>query len=255
MQYASIAKGTQRQKMNEQKASKQLLLVKAGGTIKKITPRYEDFEDWFAHHMAVADFLQVDVFRGQALPKPESLAGVLITGSAAMVSDREDWSEYTAAWLRKAIDIGVPVLGVCYGHQLLAHALGGQVGPNPRGRQIGTVEAQLTGQGEKDHLLGHLPASFAAQTSHVEAVLELPPGAVRLARSPRDDNFALRFADHAWGVQFHPEFSVPVTTEYIRHRAEVLRDEGLDPEQLLQQVTDTPQARSVLPVFRALLKS
>lgn len=239
--------------MNTQNASKQTLLIKTGGTIKKITPKYEDFEVWFAHHMEIADFMQVDVFRGQRLPAPGSVAGVVITGSAAMVSERAGWSENTATWLRAAVGQGVPVLGVCYGHQLLAHALGGRVGPNPRGRQIGTVQAQLTRLGRDDRLLGRLPASFAAQTSHVEAVLELPAGAQRLACSPRDDNFAARFSENAWGVQFHPEFSAAVMQQYILHRAEALRSEGFKPAELLQQVTDTPQARSVLPTFKALI--
>lgn len=255
MQYTSIAKGTQRQKMNAQKASRQVLLIKTGGTIKKITPLYEDFENWFALHTGLKNFMQVDVFRGQPLPAHASVAGVIVTGSAAMVSARADWSEYTASWLAGAVERGVPVLGVCYGHQLLAHALGGRVGPNPRGRQIGTVHAQLTPDGQQDRLLRHLPASFAAQSSHVEAVLELPAGAIRLARSPRDDNFAIRYGEPAWGVQFHPEFSVPVMAEYIRHRSATLSEEGLQPDRLLQQVTDTPEARSVLPRFRALLGS
>lgn len=239
--------------MNGKKVGKQVLLIKTGGTIKKITPLYEDFEDWFALYMDIHDFMQVDVFRGQTLPKPGSVAGVVVTGSAAMVSERVDWSETTADWLAVAVGQGVPVLGVCYGHQLLAHALGGRVGPNPRGRQIGTVQAQLTRDGQDDRLVGHLPAAFAAQTSHLESVLKLPRGAVRLASSPRDDNFALRFAENAWGVQFHPEFSAPVMREYIHHRSEALHQEGLQPAQLLQQVTDTPQVRSVLPGFKALL--
>lgn len=238
--------------MNSQNVSQRVLLIKTGGTIKKITPLYQDFEDWFALHMGLVDFMQVDVFRGQTLPEPGGVTGVIVTGSAAMVSERADWSEYTAAWLAGAVRQGVPVLGVCYGHQLLAHALGGRVGPNPRGRQIGTVQVQLTSDGRQDRLLRHLPASFAAQSSHLEAVLELPSGAVRLARSPRDDNFAIRFSEKAWGVQFHPEFSAPVMAEYIRHRAEALRCEGLDPDQLLLQVTDTGQARSVLQKFKNL---
>lgn len=253
MQHTIISKGTQRQKMNKEKASKRILLVKTGGTIKKITPLYEDFEDWFACHMGVVDFLQVDVFRQEPLPEPGSVAGVVVTGSAAMVSEKEDWSERTADWLETAVKTGIPVLGVCYGHQLLAHALGGRVGRNPHGRQIGTVQAQLTADGKDDPLLGYLPETFAAQTSHLESVLELPSGAMRLATSPRDDNFAIRFAEKAWGIQFHPEFSEPVMLEYIRHRADVIRGEGQDPDHLLAQVKDTPQARSTLPRFKTIV--
>lgn len=238
--------------MNGQK-TQPILLIKTGGTIKKIRPRYEDFENWFARYMGVTDFLQVDVFNQEVLPDNGNLRGIVITGSAAMVSEKQDWSERTAAWLRQALQKGIPTLGVCYGHQLLAHALGGLVGPNPQGRQIGTVTAGLVESGPTDPLLGNLPQTFAVQSSHQEAVLRLPHGAKRLATSPLDENFAIRYGEKAWGVQFHPEFSAPVMSEYIICRAEKLRQEGLDPDALLSKVTDTPEARSVLKKFKSLL--
>jgi GMP synthase (glutamine-hydrolysing) len=248
-QSASIAKGDERQKLKGQKALKPIALIKTGSTIAQIKSRHGDFEDWFAEGMGVSDLMQIDVFRQQALPVPENLSGVVITGSSAMVSAREDWSERTAAWLNQAVQTGLPVLGVCYGHQLLAHALGGRVGPNPRGRQIGTVSGQLIDSSSNDPLLGYLPKTFAAQTSHSEVVLELPPGARRLATSPLDDNFAIRFAENVWGVQFHPEFSEPVMSDYIRRRADALREEGINPERLLENSTDTEEANSVLRKF------
>jgi GMP synthase (glutamine-hydrolysing) len=197
--------------------------------------------------------VQIDVFRQQSLPAAENLAGIVITGSAAMVSAHEQWSEDTAKWLGTAVLIGIPILGVCYGHQLLAHALGGHVGPNPAGRQIGTVTAQRLESTATDPLLGYLPSTFEVQTSHLEVVLELPPGAERLATSPLDDNFAIRFADNVWGVQFHPEFSPAVMSQYLHYREQVLRKEGLDPAHLLSKVTDTTQAQSVLQKFAGLL--
>lgn len=234
---------------------KQFALIKTGCTLEEIKPRHGDFENWFAAGLGLKDFLQVDVFRQQALPAPECLAGAVITGSPAMVSAREDWSERTAEWLRRAVHAGMPVLGVCYGHQLLAHALGGRVGPNPAGRQIGTVRAQRIEFNKDDPLLGHLPPSFPTQTSHSEAVLEIPPGAVRLATSPLDGNFALRFADRAWGLQFHPEFSAAVVSDYIRYRAGDLRKEGLDPESLLAAATETEAASTVLKKFASLVQN
>ncbi len=234
---------------------KQIALIKTGNTIEQIRLVRDDFEAWFAQGMGVTDLLQVDVFKYQAFPAAENLAGVIITGAPAMVSAREDWSEQTAAWLEKTVHKGIPVLGVCYGHQLLAHALGGKAGPNPNGRQIGTVKAELIDSAKDDPLLGYLPPAFAAQASHSEVVLELPPGAERLATSPLDNNFAIRFTENAWGVQFHPEFSGTIMSEYIRYRSDAVREEGLNPEELLKKVTETVKANLVLKVFAELVNS
>jgi len=97
--------------------------------------------------------------------------------------------------------------------------------------------------------LGYLPNKFAAQTSHSEVVLEMPPGAKRLATSPLDDNFSIRFAENVWGVQFHPEFSGQVMAQYIHYRAGELREERLDPVKLQDKITDTEEAKSVLRKF------
>jgi len=233
-----------------------ILLIKTGATLSPIMAEHGDFEDWFAQGLGLPAVSLVEVYRQQPLPDPTTLAskvaGVVISGSAAMVTEREDWSERTAAWLRRAAATGVPVLGVCYGHQLLAHALGGEVGRNPRGRQIGTVRAQRLPAAQDDPLLGFLPPDFTAQTSHSEIVLRPPPGIRPLAVSPKDEHFALRFSENVWGVQFHPEFSAPVMGEYIRLRADALRSEGLSPEALKTAVEDTPLARAVLRRFREI---
>ncbi len=105
-----------------------------------------------------------------------------------------------------------------------------------------------------DSLLGHLPITFSAQTSHSEVVLKLPPGAKRLATSPLDDNFSIRYAEKVWGVQFHPEFSVPVMSDYIRYREGALREEGLNPEQLMANSSTTAEANSVLQKFTELVR-
>ncbi len=239
--------------MNGQKALKQITLIKTGGTIPEIRQQYGDFEKWFADGLGVSSVQQVDVFRNQPLPSLEETSAVVISGSAAMVSHREDWSEATAQWLKQAVEAGLPVLGVCYGHQLLAHALGGKVGLNPNGRQIGTVPTKSLDSATNDPLLGHLPIEYFSQASHSESVLELPPNAVRLATSPLDDNFAIRFSEKAWGVQYHPEFSGPIMSKYIKYRSVALREEGLNPDQLLAKVSETEQALSVLKKFTELV--
>ena len=232
---------------------KPVALIKCGGTLPQTVPVHGDFEEWFAHALGDTPVQQVDVFRGESPLKPSEYSAALVTGSVSMVSERADWSEATAEWLRRALDQGLPALGVCYGHQLMAHALGGTVGSNPKGRQIGTRPCHLLPAAHDDNLMGRLPDEFPVQTSHLEAVLELPEGAVRLAETPLDPNFALRFGETAWGVQFHPEFSDAVMRDYIRIRGSQLREEGLSPDELLAAVRPTPVAASLLTRFAALV--
>src|SRR5690606_32575674 len=130
-------------------------------------------------------------------------AGVVLSGSSAHVQDREPWMLRAEASLRQLVAQGVPVLGICFGHQLLAQALGGEVQANPRGREISTVSIDRLGTAP---LLDGLDARFAANACHSDTVIRLPPDAVVLGRNEADAHQIVRFAPRAYGVQFHPEF-------------------------------------------------
>ena len=131
-----------------------VLVVKTGSTLPGIAARRGDFESWIARGMGLAasDIDVIDVTSGAPLPAPGALPGIVVTGSSAMVSAREPWSERAGAWLVDAVGAGTPVLGICYGHQLLAHALGGRVARNPRGREIGTIQLRLAPEAKHDAL-------------------------------------------------------------------------------------------------------
>ena len=113
---------------------KRLLFIKTGYAIKGIPPELLDFEHWTAAAagLTAEQCHTVTVIDGEQLPDVHDYRGIVISGSAAMVSDRHPWSEYTAQWLLDAMQHQVPILGICYGHQLLAHALGGVVGVRSR---------------------------------------------------------------------------------------------------------------------------
>ncbi len=195
----------------------------------------------------------MNVERDEPLPAPDRIAGVIISGSHAMVTEQRPWSEKTAAWLRGA-HTRVPILGICYGHQLLGYALGGKVADNPAGREMGTATINFNEQAGHDPLFADSAGAIRAQVSHKQSLLALPPGAVLLGGSAGDPHQAFRCAASSWGVQFHPEFDAAVTRTYIDHCAQLLRDEGQDPEQLKEHCTESASGPALLQRFAAIVK-
>lgn len=225
-----------------------LLIVKTGSTHPSIAAQWGDFEHWIRDGLGDADMTLtvVDPRVGMPLPPPAEVAGAIVTGSHSMVTDREPWSEQTALWLREAVAVEMPVLGICYGHQLLAHAMGGEVDFHPGGIELGTIEVQLTPAAQDDPLFTGMPGRFGGQSAHRQRVRRLPPGAVRLAGNAFEPHQAYRVGRRAWGVQFHPEFGVPATVAYVQMNAA--------PDSPPPPVTDTPEAASLLRRFAQLAR-
>jgi len=226
-----------------------LLIVQTGEAPQPILEKLGGFAQWFRTSMRLRPerVRTVRVDTGGKLPNPKQIAGAVITGSGAMVTDRERWSEDTAAWLRNAMDAGLPLFGVCYGHQLMAHAFGGTVGWLPGGREIGTQA--MVRKGSSDALMDGMPSNFPAHTTHRQSVIEAPRGAQVLASSAADPHQVLRYSPGAISTQFHPEFGARAMRAYLRSREEALVEEGRDVAALEQEVAPTPEARALLQRF------
>lgn len=227
-----------------------LLILETGRPLPALR-KHGDFPHWIRVAAGLPRGLTevCRVSEDEALPRIQGFAGVVVTGSGAMVTERLGWSERSAEWLRDAAQAGLPIFGICYGHQLLAHALGGVVGDNPAGREMGSVQITLHADAALDPLLQCSPESFRAQATHLQTVLVPPSGARVLASSALDRCQALRLAERAWSVQFHPEFSVAHMRGYVRARAAVLRAEGSDPKSIIHAVAAAPVARQLLRRF------
>lgn len=232
-------------------------ILVCGHTVPPLVPVRGDFPHWFRDGLGLDEegAPAIDLPAGDALPPLERCGGLVVTGSPAMATDGAPWSLAAEDFLRTAHERGVPILGVCYGHQLLARALGGAADWNPNGREIGTIEARLTDEGHTDRLFGSLGSPLVMQASHSQSVNALPPGAIRLAFNDHDPNQAFRMGERSWGMQFHPEFDAEIIRGYIDHRADDLRDEGLDPAALIAATRDDPRGARLLRSFRDLVAS
>lgn len=196
----------------------------------------------------------VMVCEDEPLPPLEEVSGVVMSGAAVMVADPIPWIGRTADYLRAAVEAGVPTLGLCFGHQLLAKTFGGHVAPLEAGPEYGTVTIERTAESAGDPMLGQAPARFLAQSAHHQIVVTPPPGAVVLARNANGVQ-ALRFGDAAWGVQFHPEFDDGLNRLIIEAIADKLAGLGVDTPATLAALTPSPDAAAVLRRFGAVLRA
>jgi len=157
-------------------------------------------------------------------------------------------------WIPQVLERNIPLLGICFGHQLLAEAMGGHADYHPKGREIGTVSIQLTPEGKQDRLLGALPDDFLAHTTHAQTVIKLPPDALRLAENSFEIHHAFRLGDSAWGIQFHPEFSADIMRAYINEQSASLLKEGHNVEELKAAICNTNTASRLLKQFMAIVQ-
>jgi GMP synthase (glutamine-hydrolysing) len=170
-----------------------------------------------------ADLAEFDASAGD-LPPDFDYDAAVVTGSKSSVYWDDPWIDALVDWVERAAD-RLPVLGVCYGHQLLATALGGRVEAMDD-VELGYREVHRRGD---DPLLAGVDSPFVAFETHSDRVVDLPPGATLLAENDRGVQ-AFRRGD-CWGVQFHPE--------YDRSSAEtVTRGKDLPEERIESVVAD-----------------
>lgn len=229
-------------------------ILKVGTTVSSLVSRRGDFEDWFVQGMGLS-IDECPVVDGTAtdLPDPASIAALVVTGAAAMVTDDEPWSLACERWLRVLVEQEVPVLGVCYGHQLLARAFGGEVGFSPGGDEVGTTQVIVNDEGQRDPLFAGLPSELTVQTSHRQSVIVLPRDARLLAGNDQDAHQVFAMGDRAWGVQFHPEFDADIIRGYLEDRSEGLQERGVDAESLHAAARDSSHGTCLLKNFVAML--
>ena len=194
-------------------------------------------------------------WQGDVLPPIRQCAGAVFSGSPSMVTEPEEWHQRAFDWLDTALEAQRPLLGICYGHQLIAQVIGATVDWNPLGQECGQVEIRLEPAVQKDVLFSGLEDPFPAYACHRQSVTELSRFATILGGNDHDGFQAFRWRDYVWGVQFHPEFDERIMAGYIAASAEVLRDEGRDPQELIDALDGRGNAsRQILKRFARLAR-
>jgi GMP synthase-like glutamine amidotransferase len=162
------------------------------------------FEDMIGAADATVTFNTVSIPAGELLPDVDGLEAILITGSAAGVYDGFDWIAPLEGFVRTAHDRKVPMVGVCFGHQLIAQALGGTVRKSEKGWGIGRHVYDVAA-----HNALIEGTRIAIACSHQDQVITPPAGATTILSSDFTPYAGLLYAGGTTlSVQPHPEFSV-----------------------------------------------
>jgi GMP synthase (glutamine-hydrolysing) len=153
----------------------------------------------------------------QPLPEPEDLDWLVVMGGPMNVDQHDlyPWLVREKELIRRVIERGVPVLGVCLGGQLVSTVLGGQVTQN-RQKEIGWFPLTLTAEAKASPVFSHLPQQLPAFHWHGDT-FSIPPGAVRLAASDGCDNQAFQYDRHVVALQFHWDYSRQSVETMIQH--------------------------------------
>ncbi len=198
------------------------------GPLAQTWPGYPDmFESLLTRAADGLSFENAPVVDGAPLPDPAAAEAILITGSPAGVYDPEPWMEPLRGYVQAAAAQKKPMIGVCFGHQIIADALGGEVRKSEKGWGVGRHEYEIV---ERRPWMVDAGEAFALTVSHQDQVITPPSGATTLARCAHTDHAMLVYQDAPiMSVQGHPEFSDSYAIAlYNARRSNGLGDELAD---------------------------
>lgn len=169
---------------------------------------YRPFDHWTADAN-----LSAMVFRPQDFQEPPGFGEfthVILTGSEASICGDDPWIEEVGSFVRACAERNIPLLGSCFGHQLLARALCGRafVRPSPS-PEFGWLPLRLTTEGARDPLLQGIPNPAMVFSAHFDEMAPLPRDWKVLGSSAACHNAIVRWGERpVWGLQHHPEIGI-----------------------------------------------
>jgi GMP synthase (glutamine-hydrolysing) len=229
--------------------AKPIIILRTGDVAPPVAEKLGEYPAWIVRTVGEAwagEWGVIDVRTDAPLPPPESAAGFVVTGSSSSVTERAPWMLRLEEHVRAVAEADVPLFGICFGHQLVAQALGGEVAKNPRGREIGTIQVKRLGD---DAIFDGVAREHTANATHMDSVVRLPDGARLLASSELEPTQAFAVGRAIRCVQYHPEINGEAMRLYLEARAPLIASEGGDPEALRARSGDAPEAERTLRNF------
>ncbi|MDZ4113754.1 MAG: type 1 glutamine amidotransferase [Brevundimonas sp.] len=205
-----------------------IAILETGAPPPALAERHGDYPAMF--RALLGEGYEVEVFRSQAAewPDPEAFDAAIITGSAAGVYEDQAWIADLLDWIRAAKG-RTGLIGVCFGHQAMAQALGGRVEKSERGWGVGLHRYEVT---SAEPWMTPAAATVAIPASHQDQVVEQPPGARVILGSAFTPFAGLAWDDDAISLQGHPEFTPAYAADLTGGRRDrigtAVTDEALD---------------------------
>ncbi len=201
-------------------------ILKADSVLPQFQPEFGDYPLMFTDLLSQASpglsFHTYDVEHFEYPDAIDDCDGYVITGSKKSVYDDEPWIHRLAAYVRELHAARKKTVGICFGHQMVAHALDGVAGPADAGWGVGVHQSQIVGE---EPWMDPPMRQFSLVVSHKDQVTRLPRGATLLAGSEFCPHAAYRLGNHILTFQGHPEFCKPYSKALMDYREEILGPE------------------------------
>tara|TARA_R110000823_G_scaffold125385_5_gene252049 strand:+ start:1480 stop:2184 length:705 start_codon:yes stop_codon:yes gene_type:complete len=192
----------------------------------ELASEYGQYPDMFRRLLSAVDpnleFVIYDVEHGEYPADIDAVDAYLITGSKASVYDEAEWIKRLMEFVRELHARRKKLVGICFGHQLVAHALGGRTAKSPKGWGAG-VHTHRFHSAPAWHDGGN--AAVSVLVSHQDQVVDVAPGSTVLAGSDFCEYAVTQIGDHILTFQGHPEFVSGYSREVMQFRREMLGEE------------------------------
>lgn len=196
-------------------------LLQCDDVAPELRERHGNYPEMFARlFVAVDPSLTWRVWRCHDGEIPDDIEAVdawMTTGAKFGVNDDRPWIADLERFVRALWDAGKPLAGICFGHQLIARALGGTVIKSPKGWGVGVSFNQV---GERAEWMVPWQSGLDLVVSHQDQVVEPPPGARVLGGSDFCPAYLMQLGEHFLGVQGHPEFTKAYSRDLMALRAD-----------------------------------